>query len=180
MYSITGASVLGRWGVVYVANFLGAVLLAVIMYYSGLWKMAAGAVGAKAVAIASAKVSLPFGEAFFRGIGCNWLVCLAVWMALSAKEVAGKVFAIFFPIMAFVALGYEHCVANMYFIPMGLFLKGTPAAAGADLGSLTWGRFVTANLVPVTLGNIVGGAIFVGCTYWWVYVREKGRKPYSR
>ena len=166
---------LSRWGLVYVANFIGAVLLAFIMYHSGLWKMASGGVGAKAIAIARAKVNLPFGEAFFRGVGCNWLVCLAVWMALSAKEIAGKVLAIFFPIMAFVALGYEHCVANMYFIPLGLFLKGGPAAAGAELGSLTWGRFLTANLVPVTLGNIVGGALFVGCTYWWVYARKTGK-----
>ena len=166
---------LGRWGVVYLANFLGAVVLAGIMYYSGLWKMAAGAVGGKALAIANAKVNLPFGEAFFRGIGCNWLVCLAVWMALSAKDIAGKVLAIFFPIMAFVALGYEHCVANMYFVTMGIFLKNTAAAGGAGFESLTWGRFLTANLVPVTLGNIVGGAIFVGCAYWWVYSRRTAR-----
>ena len=165
------ARMLSRWGLVYVANFCGAVLLASIMYYSGLWKMASGAVGAKAAAIANAKVSLPFGEAFFRGIGCNWLVCLAVWMAFSSKEIAGKILAIFFPIMGFVALGYEHCVANMYFIPMGLFLKGTPAAGGLNLESLTWGRFLTANLFPVTLGNIVGGTLFVGSLYWWVYMR---------
>jgi len=170
---------LGRWGLVYVANFIGAVLLAFIMYQSGLWKMASGAVGAKAIAIADAKVNLPFGEAFFRGIGCNWLVCLAVWMALSAKDISGKILAIFFPIMAFVALGYEHCVANMYFIPLGLFLKGALPALGADLASLTWGRFLTANLVPVTLGNIVGGAVFVGFTYWWVYVRDERKKASS-
>ena len=162
---------LGRWGLVYMANFAGAVLLAGLMYGSGLWKMGSGAVGAKAVAIANAKVSLPFSEALLRGIGCNWLVCLAVWMALSAKEIAGKVLAIFFPIMAFVALGYEHVVANMYFVPMGLFLKGTAAAAGVETSSLGWGRFLTANLVPVTLGNILGGAAFVGAVYWWVYVR---------
>ena len=168
---------LSRWGLVYVANFAGSLLLVMVMYYSGLWKMASNAVGAKAVAIANAKVGLPWTEAFFRGVGCNWLVCLAVWMALSAKEIAGKVQAIFFPIMAFVALGYEHCVANMYFIPMGLLLKATPAATGAQLGSLTWARFLTANLVPVTLGNIVGGAIFVGTTYWWVYVRDQKSRP---
>ena len=173
-------SVLGRWGVVYAANFIGSVLLAFIMYESGLWKMASGAVGAKAVAIAVAKVNLSFTEAFFRGVGCNWLVCLAVWMALSAKEIAGKVLVIFFPIMAFVALGYEHCVANMYFIPLGLFLKaaGAVTAAAGDLASLTWGRFLLANLVPVTLGNIVGGAVFVGCAYWWAYVAKgKTRTP---
>jgi len=170
---------LSRWGLVYVSNFIGGLLLAFIMYRSGLWKMASGAVGERAVAIANAKVNLPFGEAFFRGIGCNWLVCLAVWMALSAKDVAGKILAIFFPIMAFVALGYEHCVANMYFIPMGLLLKGAVGVAAADVESLTWVRLLTVNLIPVTLGNIVGGAIFVGSTYWWVYVRgeEKSGQP---
>ena len=171
---------LTRWAAVYGANFVGAVLLALIMYQSGLWKMASNAVGAKAIAIANAKVNLSFGEAFFRGVGCNWLVCLAVWMAFSAKDIAGKVLVIFFPIMAFVALGYEHCVANMYFIPMGLLLKGTSAAEGmgaAALESLTWGKFLVANLVPVTLGNIGGGAIFVGSLYWWVYMRGKVRNP---
>ncbi len=119
---------LSRWALVYGANFIGSMLLVLIVYESGLWKMAAGAVGVKAVAIAQAKVNLPVEEAFFRGIGCNWLVCLAVWMALAAKDIAGKVLAIFFPIMAFVALGYEHCIANMYLIPMGLLLKDVVAA----------------------------------------------------
>jgi len=170
---------LSRWAAVYAANFAGSVLLAFIMYQSGLWRMASGAVGAKAMAIADAKVNLPFAEAFFRGIGCNWLVCLAVWMALSARYTAGKVLVIFFPIMAFVALGYEHCVANMYFVPMGLFLKGAAVHSGAaDAGSLTWGRFLTANLIPVTLGNIVGGAVFVGSTYWCVFMRKsRGDRP---
>ena len=166
---------LGLWGLVYVANFMGALLLVFIMYQSGLWKMASGAVGQQAVAIAKAKVSLPITQAFFRGIGCNWLVCLAVWMALSAKEIAGKILAVFFPIMAFVALGYEHCVANMYFVPMGLLLKATSIAGGMDLTGLSWGRFLGANLIPVTLGNLVGGAAFVGSTYWWVYARGKPR-----
>lgn len=170
-----GASrMLGRWALVYLANFAGSALLAYIVYESGVWKMAGGAVGAKALAIAAAKVSLPFGEAFFRGVACNWLVCLAVWMAVSAKEIAGKVMVIFFPIMAFVALGFEHCVANMYFVPMGLLLKGEPLAAssGLDLSGLGMGAFLLRNLLPVTLGNIAGGAVFVGSTYWWVYVRQ--------
>ena len=177
------ARLLSRWAVVYAANFIGSILLVLVMYYSGLWKMAANAVGAKAIAIANAKVNLPFAEAFFRGVGCNWLVCLAVWMAFSAKEIAGKVLVIFFPITAFVALGYEHCVANMYFIPMGLLLKGTAAAGGlapAALESLTWGAFVTANLIPVTLGNIAGGAIFVGTAYWCVYMRGGDKKAQDR
>ena len=168
---------LNRWTIVYLANFVGAAGLAYMMYQTGLWKAASYAVGAKAIAMADAKVHLAFGEAFFRAVGCNWLVCLAVWMALSAKEIAGKILAIFFPIMAFVALGFEHCVANMYFVPMGIFLKGTPAAVGMNLDGLTWSSFVTVNLVPVTIGNIVGGAIFVGTAYWWVYARGAGKQP---
>jgi len=170
---------LGRWSVVYLANFLGAILLATVMYYSGLWKTASGAVGARALAIANAKINLSFGEAFFRGIGCNWLVCLAVWMALSARDIAGKILAIFFPITAFVALGYEHCVANMYFVPMGMFLKDAIGIGGPEFGALTWSKFLTANLIPVTLGNIVGGGIFVGCAYWWVYSRSALRPQTS-
>ncbi len=168
---------LERWGVVYAANFAGALLLAGIMYESGLWKMGGGAIGAKAVATAAAKVKLSFAEAFFRGIGCNWLVCLAVWMALSAKDVAGKVLAIFFPIMGFVALGYEHCVANMYFIPMGLMLKSAAAAGSVNASALSWGSFLTANLLPVTLGNVVGGAIFVGSAYWLAFMRPRSPTP---
>ncbi|MBN1765984.1 MAG: formate/nitrite transporter family protein [Sedimentisphaerales bacterium] len=171
---------LNRWALVYLANFAGALLLVFIMYHSGLWKTASNAVGAKAIAIASAKVNLSFSEAFFRGIGCNWLVCLAVWMSLAAREVPGKILAIFFPIMAFVALGFEHCVANMYFIPMGLLLKGTAAGIGfspESMSALTWGNFFRANLIPVTLGNIVGGALFVGAFYWFVFMRKKSENP---
>lgn len=120
----------------------------------------------------SYQVNLAFGEAFFRAICCNWLVCVAVWMMISSRDVTGKIFAAFFPIMAFVALGYEHSIANMYFIPMGIFLKGTAAAAGLDLVNLTWGNFIVKNLVPVTIGNIIGGSIFVGTLYWIVYQRN--------
>jgi formate/nitrite transporter len=168
---------LASWAVVYLANFAGALLLVWIMYEAGLWKMGGNGVGVKALAIANAKAALPFGEAFFRGLGCNWLVCLAVWMALSAKEIPGKILAILFPIMAFVALGYEHCVANMYFIPLGLLLKNTAAATGMELGGLTVQRFLVGNLVPVTLGNIVGGALFVGSLYWLVYTRTQPKAP---
>ncbi|NQU76206.1 MAG: formate/nitrite transporter family protein [Planctomycetes bacterium] len=170
------ARMLSRWSQVYLANFVGAVLLAYILYHAGIWKMADGAVGEKAMAIASAKIKLSFGEAFFRGVGCNWLVCLAVWMAFSAKDIAGKVMVIFFPIMSFVALGFEHCIANMYFIPMGLFLKGSATSASMNLDVLTWGNFLVRNLLPVTLGNIAGGAIFVGSVYWLVYVRKQAKK----
>jgi formate/nitrite transporter len=172
---ITPGEMLGKWAIVYFANFAGSLLLVWIMYHSNLWKTANSAVGAQALSIANAKVNLTFSEAFFRGIGCNWLVCLAVWMALSARQISGKILAIVFPITAFVALGFEHCIANMYFIPMGILLKSAPfaAALGLDLSHLTWGAFITANLVPVTIGNIVGGAGFVGLLYWVVYLRKK-------
>ncbi|HHR86270.1 MAG TPA: formate/nitrite transporter family protein, partial [Candidatus Acetothermia bacterium] len=135
-----------------------------------------GLVGAKALAIANGKVNLTFLQAFARGIMCNWLVCLAVWMAVSARTVVGKVWAIFFPIMAFVASGFEHSVANMFFIPMGLVMKGQTAivatAGLADkLSHLTIGGMVM-NLIPVTLGNIIGGAFFVATLYWVVYLRS--------
>lgn len=146
---------LGKWVIVFIANFIGSILLAWFMYASGL---VSGAVAEKAVAIASAKVNLAFGAAFFRAIMCNWLVCLAVWLALASHDIVGKIFGIFFPIMAFVASGFEHSIANMYFIPIGMFLDG----------SITWGGFFH-NLIPVTLGNIVGGAGFVATLYWLVF-----------
>jgi formate/nitrite transporter len=163
-----------RWGLVFLANFLGSLIVALLFYFSGLWKTGDGALGAAAVRVAYTKVNLGFGEALVRGIGCNWLVCLAVWMALAARQTIGKIFAIFFPIMAFVAIGFEHCVANMYFIPVGLFLipgAGLQAPAGFDPQSLTWLSFLWNNLVPVTIGNTIGGAVFVGMSYWGAYLR---------
>lgn len=170
---VTWGRVLGRWGVVYVANFLGSILLALLFYFSGLWKAGGGGLGETAVSVAYGKVHLGFVEAFVRAVGCNWLVCLAVWMALAARQVVSKIFAIFFPIMGFVAIGFEHCVANMYFIPAGIFLSawGGVAPAGLDLSTLTWTAFLWNNLVPVTLGNTVGGVVFVGLSYWGAYLR---------
>jgi len=172
------SKLLRNWGIVFVANFLGSLLLVGIMYGTGLWKGGDMAIGAKALGIANAKVNLSFWAALFRGIGCNWLVCLAVWMMLSARDVTGKIWAAFFPIMAFVAMGFEHCVANMYFIPMGIFLKGTAvsAKAGLDLVNLTWEGFIFKNLIPVTIGNIIGGSVFVALLYWSVYQRQERRK----
>lgn len=169
---------LNNWFWVYMANFIGSLLLVWIMYSTGLWKTGDFGVGAKALAIANGKVNLSWGAAFARAIGCNWLVCLAVWLAIASKDVVGKIFGIYFPIMAFVASGFEHCVANMYFIPMGLLLKnnaGVVAAAGLTnkLANLTWGGFIGNNLIPVTLGNIVGGAFFVSTLYWVVYLKGK-------
>ena len=176
-----------NWVVVYIANFIGSLILVYIMYKSNLWKtgfvagqcpLEGGACANTALAIAIGKVNLGWGEAFYRGIGCNWLVCLAVWLAAAADDISGKVWAIFFPIMAFVASGFEHCVANMYFVPMGIALKADPALAeyvgtlGAKTDALTWAGFLNNNLVPVTIGNIVGGAIFVGIVYFLAYVKK--------
>jgi formate/nitrite transporter len=173
-------TMLERWGLVYVANFAGSVLVALLWVFSGLWKLGDGALGAYALKTAYAKVNLDFLQALLRGIGCNWLVCLAVWMALASRQVIGKIFAIFFPIMGFVALGFEHSVANMYFIPVGLFLKnwlGMAAPAGVDPASLSWVSFLWKNLLPVTIGNIIGGAVFVGMSYWSAYLRPAADKP---
>ncbi|MCK4436792.1 formate/nitrite transporter family protein [bacterium] len=163
-----------RWTLVYIANFIGSVLLALLFYFSGLWKTGGGALGTAAVNIAYSKVTLSFSEALFRAIGCNWLVCLAVWMALAARQTVGKIFAILFPIMAFVAIGFEHSVANMYFIPTGIFLKnwaGISAPQGFDPNALGALSFLWKNLLPVTIGNIIGGGVFVGMSYWSAYLR---------
>jgi formate/nitrite transporter len=168
---------LRNWGIVYFANLAGSLLLVALMYWSGLWKTNNAAVGIAALKIADAKVNLSFLEALARGILCNWLVCLAVWMAVSARDVVGKIFAVFFPIMAFVASGFEHSIANMYFIPMGLALKWdviTAAGLTDTFANLTVGGMIVRNLIPVTIGNILGGAFFVSTLYWIVYIR-KGR-----
>lgn len=166
-------SLLRNWVIVYIANFIGSLIIALLVHYSGLLNSNGGAVGAAAVSIANAKVNLTFLQAFSRGIMCNWLVCLAVWMACSSKMVIGKIFAIFFPIMAFVASGFEHSVANMYFIPIGMLNSGQVFAQGMDLANLNMYGLMVSNLVPVTLGNILGGAFFVGTLYYLALMRGK-------
>ena len=166
---------LRNWGPVYLGNFVGSVLLASLIFSTGLYTMGGSALGVKALATANAKVNLGFMPALTRGILCNWLVCLAVWLAMASDDVIGKMFSCFFPIMAFVASGFEHSVANMFFVPFGLFLKGVPdvvALSGLNLGNLTWADFILANLLPVTIGNIIGGAFFVGTLYCYSYLME--------
>ncbi len=162
-----------RWAVVWFANFVGSLIVVLMFYLSGLWRIEGGALGSAAVSIAYSKVNLSFVEALVRAIGCNWLVCLAVWMALAARQTIGKIFAIYFPIMAFVAIGFEHVVANMYFIPAGILLHGwagIAAPAAFDPESLSWTSLFLRNLIPVTVGNIIGGAVFVGMSYWSAYI----------
>lgn len=185
----TWGGLLKNWVVVYFANFAGSVML-VFIIFGGMYWIAAdpatgavglSAMGTKAAAIAKGKLSLSWSSAFLRGICCNWLVCMAVWLAFAAKDVVGKIFGIFFPIMAFVASGFEHSVANMFFIPMGIQVANSAPAAAAEKLAMnpdaissffSYGNFITANLIPVTLGNIVGGAIFVGMFYWLAYLRD--------
>jgi len=172
------ARLLRNWGLVYFANLLGGLSLVALMFYTYQWTFNDHGVGANALLIANAKVNLSFGSALARGILCNALVCLAIWLCFSARTVTGKILSILFPITAFVAAGFEHSIANMYFIPMGMLLAGQPtvlAAAGitADgIANLTWMGFV-GNLVPVTMGNIIGGSILIGVVYWLAYLRHE-------
>jgi formate/nitrite transporter len=173
---------LRNWLVVYAGNFVGSIGTALLVYLGGHHTFGGGAVGAAALATADAKVGFGFVQAVALGTLCNALVCLAVWLTLSARTVADKVLAIVPPIAAFVAAGFEHSVANMYFIPSGLFIKAGAGEAfwtqiartPADYPNLTWHNFLVHNLVPVTIGNILGGAVLVGIVYWFVYLR--GRK----
>jgi len=176
---ITFGTMSVRWAVVWFANLIGSLILALMLYLSGLWKTGNGALGAAAVGIAYLKVNLSFIEVLVRAIGCNWLVCLAVWMALAARQTIGKIFAIYFPIMAFVAIGFEHVVANMYFIPAGIFLHnwaGIAAPSAFDPVSLNWISFLWKNMVPATIGNIIGGGVFVGLSYWGAYLKPSSEE----
>ncbi len=170
---ITPYHLIKNLSVVYVGNFVGSLLLVVLFVGTGIWKGNNFLVGANSLLIANDKVNQSFLEAFCRGILCNWLVCLAIWISTSAKSTIGKIFSILFPVMAFVTSGFEHSIANMFFIPLGLWLKNfssvISAAGSPDLVNLTWGNFFYRNLLPVTLGNILGGLIFVGFLYWFVY-----------
>ena len=169
---ITTAEVLRNWVLVYIANAAGAIGLALVVYLSHHAGMNNGGVALAYLKIAAAKTALPFGEAFFKGILCNLLVCLAVWLALAGRSVTDKVLAIVFPISAFVAAGFEHSVANMYFIPLGIFLAGDATeSASINLATVNWQGFVH-NLVPVTLGNIVGGSVLVALVYYVIYRRN--------
>lgn len=170
---------LRNWGLVYAGNFGGALLTVLLVYASGQWKFAGNAVGGTALKIGQAKVDLGFAEAVALGILCNVLVALAVWLSFSARSNVDKAIAIVFPITAFVAAGFEHSIANMYFLPLALLLKektGAVEASGlsrGDLGNLTWDGFLVDNLLPVTIGNIIGGAVLVAGVYWFVYLRSR-------
>ena len=167
-HKITTTELLRNWLIVYAANAVGAAGLALLIYLSNHPAMNGGAVGATYIKIAAAKAALPFGEAFFKGVLCNLLVCLAVWLAMAGHTVIDRIVAIVFPISAFVAAGFEHSIANLYFLPLGMLLSDT----------VTWSG-LAANLVPVTLGNIVGGSGMVALVYYLIYRRPALAEPRS-
>ena len=175
---ISVGGMLKNWSIVYLGNFVGGLLVAAGMVFSHQFSLFGNGMAVSAMSTAASKCTMSFGDAFIKGIFCNFLVCLAVWVAFAAKDVAGKVIGLFFPIMIFVVCGFEHSVANMYYIGAGIFAKMVPAyaqaaaEAGINLDVINWGNFLGTNLIPVTLGNIVGGGVCVGCVYWFLYLRK--------
>lgn len=161
--------VLRNWVLVLFGNFIGATIVSALVVYGHTPDLFGGQLAEAIVNTANAKCGLSFMEAFCRGIMCNILVCLGVWACAAAKDVVGKAFVAFWPILCFVVCGYEHSVANCYYIMAGFM---TSAEYGIEASNLTVYNFLVTNLVPVTLGNIVGGAIFVGLSYWFVYLRN--------
>ena len=178
---ISPLQLLRNWALVYAGNLLGALFIAWLMLASGLFNSSNGLLGGMTVKIAASKTGLSFFSAFVLGILCNILVCGAVWISFGAKDITGKLLACFFPIWLFITSGFEHSVANMYYIPAGIWAKADPVFAAASgvaaeaLAGLNWGSFLVKNLLPVTLGNIVGGGLIFGGAYWLAYLREEKR-----
>lgn len=173
---ITVSAMVRNWVIVYLGNFAGSVLIAWMAAASHQLGLYHGKLAEVVIETAAAKVSMSFSDGFIRGILCNLLVCLAVWVSFAAKDAAGKVIVLFYPIAVFVVCGFEHSVANMFYCPAGLFAMADPfygAAAGLDVSGLTWGSFLIRNLLPVTLGNMAGGAGLVGAVYWFAYLKKE-------
>jgi formate/nitrite transporter len=178
---ISTLQLLRNWGIVYVGNFVGAGGTAVLVWLSKQYTFGGGSVGATALTVAATKVDLGFGQAIVLGALCNALVCLAVWLTYGAHTTADKILAVIPPIAAFVALGFEHSVANMYFVPVALLIKTNQAFVSTTAGlpsltDLTWQNFLLHNLLPVTIGNIIGGGLMVGAVYWFVYLRKRSTR----
>jgi formate/nitrite transporter len=177
---VTGRALLRNWVIVYTGNFVGSIATAGLMFFTKQYTFGSDAVGITALKVAVGKCDLGFNQAIALGILCNALVCLAVWLTYSARTTIDKIFAIIFPITAFVAAGFEHSIANMYYISYALLIKGFDPVFMAKIGDkvpklelLTWKAFFINNLIPVTIGNIIGGAVLVAAVYWVVFLREK-------
>lgn len=180
---VSTRALLRNWAIVYLGNFVGSFGTAFLAFLSQQYNFSAGGLGVTALRTAIAKSSLDFIPAIALGILCNALVCLAVWMSFGARSTTDKIAAIIFPITAFVAAGFEHSIANMYFIPMGLLIKGFAPEfmasqvvmdANLNLDALNWGAFFLNNLLPVTIGNIIGGGVLVAAIYWSIFLRKTG------
>ena len=177
---VTTSALLRNWLIVYLGNFAGALGTVILMFFTRQYTFGSNAIGIAALRTGVAKVDLTFVQAIALGILCNGLVCLAVWLTYSARTTVDKIVAIVFPITAFVAAGFEHSIANMYFIPYALFIKifdsEFVSAVGdkvAHLEKLTWQTFLVNNLLPVTIGNIIGGAVLVAAVYWTIFLRPE-------
>ncbi len=174
---VSTKALLRNWAIVYIGNFIGSFGLAILVFLSEQYSFGSGAVGETALKIASGKVEFGFIQAVALGTLCNTLVCLAVWLTFSARTTVDKIVAVIFPVTAFVAAGFEHSIANMYFIPYGLMIKQLDpvfvANSGVEVANLTWKTFLVNNLIPVTIGNIIGGAVLVSATYWAIFLRNK-------
>lgn len=174
----TVGGMLKNWVAVYIGNFIGSLFVAFLVNSCNQLGLFSNALAATTIKTALAKSSLNFGNAFILGILCNFLVCIAVWISFAAKDVAGKFLGLYMPIMLFVLAGFEHSVANMYYVPAGLIAAKNPAylataiEKGIDVTNLTWGNFFMNNLIPVTLGNIVGGSLIVGLGYWFAFLKD--------
>jgi formate/nitrite transporter len=177
---ISTLQVIKNWFLVYLGNMLGALFIAFLMFFSRQYSFASGAVGINVLNIAKAKCELGFLQAVVLGILCNILVCLAVWLCFSSGSISGKIASILFPITAFVASGFEHSIANMYFIPEAILVLNHGDAqflavantSGNNYESVSWSNYILNNLLPVTIGNIIGGAVLVGLVYWFVFLRK--------
>lgn len=174
---VTSSALLRNWAIVYLGNFVGSIGTVILMFFSRQYTFGANSIGITALKIGVAKNELGFLQALALGILCNALVCLAVWLTFSARSTLDKIAAIIFPITAFVAAGFEHSVANMYFVPYALFIKmfdtgfiATVADKVPHLEKLTWQAFLLNNLLPVTVGNIIGGAVLVAAVYWSIFL----------
>jgi len=178
---ISAGSMLRNWTVVYIGNLVGSLVIVLLILESGQLDFSGGTLGGFTIKTAVYKTGLSFGKAFCMGILCNALVCAAVWMAAAAKDISGKIWAIFFPIWLFITSGFEHCVANMYYIPAGILAKSNASwvSRALDMGvnreqiaALGVKTFFLNNLLPVTLGNIVGGSVLIGLAYWLAYLTK--------
>ena len=178
---VSTQALLRNWGIVYLGNFVGSIASVVLVWLTGQHAFGNGLVGLNALNIAATKTSFGFFQAIALGVLCNAMVCLAVWLCFSARTTTDKILSIIFPITAFVTAGFEHSIANMYFIPMGLLIKAgaseefwlTIDKSPADYPSVTWSNFLLGNLLPVTIGNIIGGSLMVGMVYWFIYIRKR-------